>query len=405
MARTIFLSYARDDSPLVEHLHEDLTDAGHSPYYDRTLDGGHSWWDQLLHRIEDASLFVPVLSRAYLESAPCAREADYALTLSKTFLPVQVGQPVSNALFIPTIAEAQWMAYEPDQTKAILGLLRAIEGSEPSPPLPDPMPPRPAAPVSYLTELRAAIESTTDLPRSTQLELVVQLRARYRGKEARDVQDLLERFRARPDLYETVANDIDALLRAGPSGQPVGPPVGVQPPLSEPPPPGGPLGVPPQPPSVSHPQGATPTNPAPSWQNPGPSILPNPPHPNPTLPRSHPPQQGPSPYPTGAPAGTAAMPLGIQNRPMRQPSSHLGFTVTVLVLNIIGLVTVFGVVALPFGILGVHNARLVGKRFDTGDLAGSRSASHRALAWSWMALLLTIGAAALLYLASRSSSS
>src|SRR3954447_12834857 len=79
----IFLSYAREDRSRVEVLATDLRQMDYEPFFDEQLAGGQAWWEQLLGRIEACDLFLPVLSAEYLDSHPCALEAEYAHALNK----------------------------------------------------------------------------------------------------------------------------------------------------------------------------------------------------------------------------------------------------------------------------------------------------------------------------------
>ncbi len=111
----LFLSYSREDRPVVEALAADLRASGYTPYFDEELVGGQDWWSELLSRIEDARAFVPVLTPGFLDSTPCQLEAAYAAALGKPFLPVSV-EPVPPQLCPEAISSSQWVDYDHART-------------------------------------------------------------------------------------------------------------------------------------------------------------------------------------------------------------------------------------------------------------------------------------------------
>jgi hypothetical protein len=245
----IFLSYARENRPAVDALAADLRQMDYEPFFDEQLAGGQAWWDQLLARIEGCDVFLPVLSAQYLESNPCALEADYAHSLGKPFLPVTI-DPVSPTLFRSYIAEAQWVSYDSADRSSVIELMRAFRSVPATPsPLPDPMPARPAVPISYLTAYREQIDSPEDLTRAQQTMLLSDLRARLDSPDRPVVLSLLEKFSKRHDLVVSVADELNRILGSAaataeePAGDPAAPPAPtdtVPPPPPPPPPPPGP---------------------------------------------------------------------------------------------------------------------------------------------------------------------
>ncbi len=210
----IFLSYARDNRDAVESLASDLGRIEYEhfePFFDKQLAGGHPWWEELLVRIQNCELFVPVLSAQYLESKPCALEAEYAHLLNKPFLPVAV-EAVSPALFHSYIAETQWLSYGSSDKNSIFELMRALKDVPACPPLPVPMPAHPAAPVSDLTQFREQIDSPEELSSSQQFNLSAELRARLGGPDDLAVRSLLEKLAKRRDLVPRVADEVNRAL-------------------------------------------------------------------------------------------------------------------------------------------------------------------------------------------------
>ncbi|HLY81477.1 MAG TPA: CD225/dispanin family protein [Acidimicrobiales bacterium] len=354
MSRKIFVSYARADRRLVELLVGDLRGSGHEPFFDEALAGGESWWDELLTQIEGCDVFVPALTTAYLSSQPCKLEADHAGALGKPFLPVSL-ESVSNRLLVPRIAQAQWVAYNPQDRNAILDLMRGLNAVPACPPLPDPMPPRPAVPISYLTDLKSSIDTTGELSRNQQVLVLADLKARLGGDERADVVLLLQRFRMRPDLYFQVATEIDSLLAGFPPAQEW-----------------------PQPPPPRQPQGperptGTPGGPA-NWPPPAP------PPPPPSWPGTAVPATSGHSGGWGTPAaGQAGHNYASAPPSQAKPANHLVWTI---------LATVF--FCLPLGLVGIYFSTQVDKKYFIGDLAGAQEASRRARTWAIVSAIVGV---------------
>src|SRR5687768_5878418 len=96
----VFVSYARRDLDKVAPLVEGLRLLGIEVWLDRSLVGGHSWWDEILSRVSDCDVFVQVVSSAGIESEACSSERPYAQALGKPVVPVIV-ETVDTAL-LPT---------------------------------------------------------------------------------------------------------------------------------------------------------------------------------------------------------------------------------------------------------------------------------------------------------------
>ena len=210
-APRLFLSYESGDRPRVEALAEDLRRADCDPFFDAQLSPGTEWWSQLLGEIERCDAFLPVLSRSYLGSEPCRREAEYACNLLKPVLPIRI-EAVEAALLAPYIAEPQWVTYDPSDRNALFHLFRGLRDLRECPPLPVPLPPRPEIPISYLNPLQDRLASQVDIPRAEQVVLLSDLKDRLDGSERSTVIFLLQTFAKRHDLVVQVAKEIDALL-------------------------------------------------------------------------------------------------------------------------------------------------------------------------------------------------
>jgi len=209
----IFISYNRQSEPIVRSLADDIESLSHTVWFDHELSGGQAWWDQILARVRDCSVFVFVLSPEGLNSTACRREYSYAAELGKPVLPVLVSDGVSINLLPPTLSKIEYVDYRKQDRGAAFRLARALSTIPPPGPLPDPLPKPPDAPISYLGGLTEQVDSTSTLSYQEQTALLVDLKRSLRDSESReDTRTLLQKLRKRRDLFATIAEDIDESL-------------------------------------------------------------------------------------------------------------------------------------------------------------------------------------------------
>lgn len=207
----IFISYDRASKDAVEQLVQDLRDDGHEVWFDQRLTGGQNWWDNILSEIRACEIFVAALTPAYLDSRPCQLEIKYAKELQRIWLPIWLSDNVPGSL-PPDLSERQWVDYSHPDKQALKRLYQAIRRSPDAPPLPDPLPHAPPAPISYLCNLRAKIDSESQLQKQDQVQLVSELRQQFRKSDPAEIIDLLQRLKRRDDLFASVSQDIDDLI-------------------------------------------------------------------------------------------------------------------------------------------------------------------------------------------------
>jgi formylglycine-generating enzyme required for sulfatase activity len=211
----IFISYSRRDETVVKALAEDIRALGHIVWFDQELSGGQVWWDRILSSVRDCDVFVFALAPGSLQSTACTREYSYAVALAKAILPVLVAEGVSTKLLPPALSRIHIADYRHQNRSSALALARAISAIPPSEQLPDPLPSPPEIPISYLGSLSERIETKNSLSYEMQSALVVDLRKGLRDPEVSDdAATLLEKLRKRPDLFATIADEIDDLLRS-----------------------------------------------------------------------------------------------------------------------------------------------------------------------------------------------
>jgi TIR domain len=210
----IFISYDRASKDVTEQLVQDLTDDGHEIWFDQHLTGGQKWWDNILSEIRQCEIFVAVLTLESLESRACQRELKYAGDLQRILLPIRLSDKVLPGSLPPALSELQWVDYSLRNIDALKSLQRTLRRLSEPPPLPDPLPAPPPVPISYRCQLIAKIDSDSQLPPQEQRLLVVELREHFRnGDPSKEIMDLLQRIKMRPDLLASVSQDIDDLQR------------------------------------------------------------------------------------------------------------------------------------------------------------------------------------------------
>jgi len=208
----VFVSYPRTQRAVVDRLVDDLRSGRMDTYFDKELIGGQHWWNELLTRIEQADVFMPVVCADYADSAPCDLELKHAVAWRKPVLPVAVEQ-VSGSLFPSDIAEAQWVTYDPDDPRTALSLIGALISLPPAPDPPEVPPERPRPPIDYMTGVKNEI-AATEVPMTRERQLVVfaDLRQRLDTPNRATALTLLRALQNRPDLTYQVGRDVAAVL-------------------------------------------------------------------------------------------------------------------------------------------------------------------------------------------------
>jgi TIR domain-containing protein/uncharacterized protein DUF2510 len=210
---TIFISYARKDAPAVGTLRADLERAKRDSWHDAELTGGQVWWDTILAAIRTSDVFLIALSPDWLRSRACKSEYLYALACGRRVLAVKVAE-VRPELAPQEIANSQIIDYRERTADSAIALVTALATLPPATALPSPLPIPPPVPMSYLSTYREQIEAPS-LSFEEQHQLLFVLQG-----ELADVDDehydtivgLLQQFRRRRDIVESIGRDIDTML-------------------------------------------------------------------------------------------------------------------------------------------------------------------------------------------------
>ena len=228
----IFITYSRANKEPIEVLVKDLEELGHDVWFDEELNGGQSWWDNILSNIRDCEVYAYAITQEALDSTACKRELDYAKALNKSVLPVLIDRDISMAIVPRYLSNVQYVEYSAVSDKnEVFALLRAINSLAPSPGLPDPLPDQPTVPISYLDDLKDKIDAP-NLDKRDQVALVSELKLKLADPDNKkeDIYKLLRKLRKHDDLFASVSVDIDELLAQETASTPrVKPPV-VKPP-------------------------------------------------------------------------------------------------------------------------------------------------------------------------------
>lgn len=75
----IFISYAHADAARVMPIAADLHDRGFRVWYDEGIAAGSEWTESIAQHLSGAALMIGFVSPAYIASANCRREMNFAV--------------------------------------------------------------------------------------------------------------------------------------------------------------------------------------------------------------------------------------------------------------------------------------------------------------------------------------
>ena len=208
-------------------LLQDLDRLGIGVWVDKKLAGGTIWWNEILDQIRACNVFVFVVTKESLQSAPCQAELKWAVENHRIILPVKatdvpewrVREPLASAQIIDYTGRC---ASGDSGVDCLLSLRTAVErlASQVIAPAPDPAPAKPEVPFSTWVLLQPYLDADT-LSLAKQEEFLRQVKL-HRDDVDSDLQALVEvlgQFRGRRDIAYSVAVDVDHLVDEFGSGE------------------------------------------------------------------------------------------------------------------------------------------------------------------------------------------
>jgi hypothetical protein len=207
----IFISYARSDAIAVRQLHRDLGMAGHDAWLDERLEGGQDWWQEILEQISNCALFVLAVSPDSIQSRACGAELEHAVAVCRPILPVRLCDVDLQSAPDPVPA-LEVVDYRERTPEVVIELTTAINRTPESVPLPDPLPGPPPPPYRSFGPLRAQLAKPS-LLHDEQQTVLQELRERIASVDERETaMTLLHELKDRPDVVQSVAQDVDSVL-------------------------------------------------------------------------------------------------------------------------------------------------------------------------------------------------
>jgi WD40 repeat protein len=128
----VFISYAREDRPFVQRLHDALAHAGRESWVDwEGIPASAKWMAEVRSAIDEADCFCFVVSPDSVESPVCREEAAHAAASNKRILPL-LHRAVDDGLVPESVAAHNWIEFDQAQNfdRAFATLVRAL-GTEP----------------------------------------------------------------------------------------------------------------------------------------------------------------------------------------------------------------------------------------------------------------------------------
>jgi hypothetical protein len=122
---TVFVSYARRDSPFVERLVTDLASHGIQLWWDRNLAGGENWREAIEQVLAEARIVLFVASEASASSEWVRQETFAALRSGTVVLPVIVDD-AGPAAIPDEFRDIQWVDFRQDYQQGLRHLLDAL---------------------------------------------------------------------------------------------------------------------------------------------------------------------------------------------------------------------------------------------------------------------------------------
>ncbi len=114
----VFISYSRKDIAFARLLRESLQQSQIDTWidWDRIPVGGR-WWEEICQAIENANVFMFIISKNSIGSSICRDEINLALKNHKRIIPIIVDNLKPEAIkeFVPDLPQFNWIIFHKDQ--------------------------------------------------------------------------------------------------------------------------------------------------------------------------------------------------------------------------------------------------------------------------------------------------
>jgi WD40 repeat protein len=114
----VFISYSRKDIAFARLIQESLQQSQIDTWIDwERIPVGEKWWDEICQAIENANVFMFIISKNSIGSSVCKDEINHALKNHKRIIPIIVDNLKPEAIkeFAPDLPQFNWIIFERDQ--------------------------------------------------------------------------------------------------------------------------------------------------------------------------------------------------------------------------------------------------------------------------------------------------
>src|SRR5262245_11475235 len=114
----VFISYAREDKPFAQRLHEALASKGRQCWVDwEDIPLSADWLKEVHSGIESAGTFGVVISPDSLRSGPCSQEVIHAVEHGKRIVPIMRRTPGDEDAerMHPKLSAHNWVFFDKDE--------------------------------------------------------------------------------------------------------------------------------------------------------------------------------------------------------------------------------------------------------------------------------------------------
>lgn len=129
----VFISYSRRDIAFARLIREALQESEIDTWIDwERIPVGERWWQEITQAIENANVFMFIISQHSIGSKVCRDEIDLALKNHKRIIPILVDEMSADEIqaFVPELPQYNWIIFQRDQIFSLEEIPPA-EGDQP----------------------------------------------------------------------------------------------------------------------------------------------------------------------------------------------------------------------------------------------------------------------------------